>query len=302
MTPSVALNKKTVIALAAAIFVVSISLTLLPASDATLNRQLRDRIDRAPLETRRPNPAIKTVGHRGANRFAPENTLVSIRKALELGFDYVELDVRETRDGVPVVLHDSSVDRTTDGTGDISELTFAEARQLDAGSWYNEAYTGERIPSLEEALQAISGHACVLWDTKAMPTATMVELFARYGFDRDCLIITAGGLGRPDNDELLSKLLQLWPDAPIMPQVKSMAELSARLEAYPQIRAVRLLRSNFKPELIDAAHAEGLLLLTSTLEQVDTGYWHNLAIDSGLDLIMLSDIAGFQKARVYSKP
>ena len=87
------------------------------------------------------------IGHRGAAGLEPENTLRSFRRAAEEGADALELDLRVTRDGYLVVLHDPTVDRTTSGTGSVHELTLAEVQQLDAG-------LGERVPTFEEVLEA----------------------------------------------------------------------------------------------------------------------------------------------------
>lgn len=87
------------------------------------------------------------IGHRGAASLEPENTLRSFRRAAKEGADALELDLRVTRDGYLVVLHDPTVDRTTDGTGPVHEMTLAEVRQLDAG-------LGEKVPTFEEVLAA----------------------------------------------------------------------------------------------------------------------------------------------------
>jgi glycerophosphoryl diester phosphodiesterase len=94
------------------------------------------------------------LAHRGASRIAPENTLTAFRLALEQGADGLELDVRLSRDGVPVVFHDAELSRTTDGQGRISEKTLAELRALDAGRWFDPCFAGEQIPTLEEVLKA----------------------------------------------------------------------------------------------------------------------------------------------------
>ncbi|MCD6576314.1 MAG: glycerophosphodiester phosphodiesterase [Nanoarchaeota archaeon] len=88
------------------------------------------------------------IGHRGASEFFPENTLLSFKKAFEMGASTIEFDVRQTKDGKLVVIHDKSVDRTTNGSGLVSEMTFREIRKLDAGK-------GEKIPTLKEALSVV---------------------------------------------------------------------------------------------------------------------------------------------------
>lgn len=96
--------------------------------------------------------AVLVVGHRGNAAYAPENTLVSYRQADELGADLAECDVRLTADGQVVLMHDGAVDRTTDGTGNLSDTTLADVRKLDAGSWKGAEYAGERVPTLAQLL------------------------------------------------------------------------------------------------------------------------------------------------------
>ncbi len=93
--------------------------------------------------------------HRGASTHAPENTLASFRLALSQGADAVELDVRLSADGQVVVMHDPTVDRTTNGHGRVAQLTLTELRLLDAGSFFSEKYRGEKIPLLEEVFEAV---------------------------------------------------------------------------------------------------------------------------------------------------
>jgi len=93
---------------------------------------------------------VRTVGHRGAQTDAPENTMAAFRSALAAGVDEVEFDVQLTSDGVPVVLHDATLDRTTDGHGPLRDRTLAEVARLDAGSWSAPQWTGERVPSLDQ--------------------------------------------------------------------------------------------------------------------------------------------------------
>lgn len=98
------------------------------------------------------NSCVLSVNHRGYSTIAPENTLPAYKLSKQKGFDYVETDVSFTSDGVPVLLHDSTIDRTSNGTGNINNLTFAQVRQYDFGSWKSSEYVGTKIPSLEEFL------------------------------------------------------------------------------------------------------------------------------------------------------
>ncbi|HNS52346.1 MAG TPA: glycerophosphodiester phosphodiesterase family protein [Anaerolineae bacterium] len=100
-------------------------------------------------------------GHRGASRAAPANTLAAFSRAADLGADGVELDVHLSRDGHLVVIHDFSLSATTNGDGLVRDKTLAELKELDAGSWFDPAFAGERIPTLQEVVDAV-GHRLLL--------------------------------------------------------------------------------------------------------------------------------------------
>jgi glycerophosphoryl diester phosphodiesterase len=95
--------------------------------------------------------------HRGASAVAPENTMASFYAALHSGANGIELDIHLSRDGIPVVIHDLSVDRTTNGQGLVAELTLRELQTLDAGHWFAPMFIGERIPTLFTVLERFSG-------------------------------------------------------------------------------------------------------------------------------------------------
>jgi glycerophosphoryl diester phosphodiesterase len=100
-------------------------------------------------------PHLSLQAHRGAAGLAPENTLAAFRIALALGADGTEMDLQLTRDGVVVVIHDDTVNRTTDGHGRIGDLTLAEVKRLDAGAKFEPAFRGERIPTLRELIDLV---------------------------------------------------------------------------------------------------------------------------------------------------
>ena len=110
---------------------------------------------------------FKIIGHKGAAGYAPENTLASLQIAMDMGVDMIEIDVHMTKDGHVVVFHDEDVSRTTNGTGKIHELTLAEVKELDAGSWFSPEFAGERVPTLHEAIELVHGNADILIDIKS---------------------------------------------------------------------------------------------------------------------------------------
>lgn len=108
-----------------------------------------------------PADKVYTIAHRGASGYAPENTIPAFELAINMETDYIELDVQLTKDRIPVVIHDDTINRTTNGTGYVKNFTLEQLSELDAGSWFNEQYpmfardqyAGLRIPTLEEIFE-----------------------------------------------------------------------------------------------------------------------------------------------------
>jgi glycerophosphoryl diester phosphodiesterase len=116
-------------------------------------------------DARRPADAVAEVGHRGASAYAPENTLASFRAAKTKDADYFELDVQQTKDGVPIVIHDTTLSRTTDAETRypnrspwrVRDFTLGQIERLDAGSWFSARFRDERVPTLAATLRAMEG-------------------------------------------------------------------------------------------------------------------------------------------------
>lgn len=131
------------------------------------------------------------IAHRGASGERPECTLSAIRHAITAGATAVEVDVRSTRDQQLVILHDATLDRTTDGHGPLANATLAEVKQLDAGRWFDPRYAGERVPTLAETLAACRGKIDVLLDLKeqgAEYDAAVAALVKKQGEPRRTII------------------------------------------------------------------------------------------------------------------
>jgi len=103
------------------------------------------------------------IAHRGASGYAPENTLAAFRKAVAMGLSFIETDLQLSRDARFVAIHDDTVNRTTNGQGSVHDMTLAELRRLDAGSWFGSSFVGERIPTLEEILEFAKRHDIVFY-------------------------------------------------------------------------------------------------------------------------------------------
>jgi len=101
------------------------------------------------------------IAHRGDKKHAPENTLAAFKQAAENGADAIEFDVKLTADERVIVLHDQTINRTTNGKGRISRLPYAAVRDMDAGTWFSETFRGERIPTLDEVFETVGNRLCI---------------------------------------------------------------------------------------------------------------------------------------------
>ena len=131
---------------------------------------------------------VKSVNHRGYCKEAPENTLSAYKLSAKNGFDYAECDVSFTSDNIPVLLHDGTIDRTSNGTGNIGDLTLEQVRQYDFGSWFNSKYAGEKIPTFEEFValcRKLSIHPYIEIKSSAAYTQEQIDqliyIVKRYG-------------------------------------------------------------------------------------------------------------------------
>jgi glycerophosphoryl diester phosphodiesterase len=137
--------------------------------------------------------AVLITGHRGASGLAPENTISAMQKAIEVGSDYSELDVQETSDGVLILLHDSSLKRTTGIEKNIWELDYASLDDLDAGSWFGPEFKGESIPTLEEVMDFVRGKMKLNIEMKVnsheeMLAERVVKTIEKKDFISECII------------------------------------------------------------------------------------------------------------------
>src|SRR3989440_12125231 len=121
-------------------------------ADASIEKR---RVDTAKVDTAKyeADYELLVIAHRGASGNAPENTLAAFREAVALGATFIETDLQLSRDARFVAIHDATVNRTTNGQGAVHDMTLADLRRLDAGSWFGSEFAGERIPTLEEILE-----------------------------------------------------------------------------------------------------------------------------------------------------
>ena len=140
----------------------------------------------------------KVIGHRGACGYAPENTLESIITAADIGTEWVELDVMLTQDNVPIIFHDDTLDRTTNGAGNVADTPYSTIRELEAGSWYADSFAGIKIPTLEEALEIlIDKNLGLNLEIKPTPgreretAEAALDILSRYWDDHERLLISS---------------------------------------------------------------------------------------------------------------
>ena len=163
-------------------------------------------------------PHVIAIAHRGASLLAPENTIAAFEEALRLGCRAIEFDVRVTSDGVLVVVHDDTVDRTTNGHGSVRNLTQLDLMRLDAGSWLHPRYAGTRIPTLEEALRCILPHATPVLELKAaVDPEQLISMLQRHGAIDESLVISFSPehlipLRKKSRDLPLGLLAEHWTD------------------------------------------------------------------------------------------
>ncbi len=133
------------------------------------------------------------VAHRGASSLAPENTLASVRKAMELGADHCEIDVQLSKDGEVVLLHDSRLKRTAGISGALSEYTLDELREFEVGSWFGPDFEGEPIPTLFEVIRAVKGKILLNIEIKVSGedsniASKVVDIIHSEGIRNNCLV------------------------------------------------------------------------------------------------------------------
>ena len=220
-----------------------------------------------------PWPWARILAHRGAGKLAPENTLAAIRRGCAMGFRAIEIDARLTKDEVPVVIHDRTLERTTDGTGPVAEAAAADIARLDAGAWFAPEYRGERVPTLAETIAWCRAQG--VWmnleiKRYADRSARIGEVVARTA--AQCY----GDLLRPGGDRAENVVVQ----APLLSSFGREALLAARAAApdLPRGYLVDDVPENFAAELealgCVSLHTDHETLTREKARAVkDVGYW-----------------------------
>lgn len=213
----------------------------------------------------------RIVCHRGACRAAPENTLASASAAFALGGDVIECDVRAGADGALWLMHDATVDRTTDGAGSISAMRRAQVAALDAGGWFAPAFAGERVPDLPALLAAARGRGGVYVEVKDAPAAAVAAAVRAAGMEAAVFFYSEDAAIRA----------ALRADAPDLRRMVNRRDV-ARLQDALEVERADILEfhaADFSADACAAAQALGLEVMVYT-DQPDAALFA-AALDAG---------------------
>lgn len=212
------------------------------------------------------------MGHRGAAAVAPENTLLSVAKAIEIGVDAVEIDVRLTKDRELVVIHDASVDRTTNGHGRVNEYELSEIKRLDAGR-------GERIPTLQEVVDLVRDRVMLVIELKEDGTEKkVVELIRKNRFEQQVYVISFWHVPVKRVKELAPSIKTgvLLVGCPVDACVATQASADAVVMRYSFVNR----------DFVEAAHKEEVKVFLWNIDEPDL---LNPYVDMGVDGIASND-------------
>jgi glycerophosphoryl diester phosphodiesterase len=201
-------------------------------------------------------PGFMVIAHRGASSYAPENTLGAFDLAIQMGVTHIELDVHATRDDHIVVIHDDTVDRTTSGSGPVTSHTLAALKALDAGSWFDRNFSGERVPTFDEVLERYRGRAHIHTEIKghsAHLSQRTVDLVRRHGMVEHITITSFQKTRLEETRAYAPELPTGWLVAEAGDVVIAQARELGLTQLCPRAHAVT-------PEMVDRLHAAGLVV------------------------------------------
>lgn len=228
---------------------------------------------------------IEIVCHKGANEYAPENTFASSQLCIDWGVDYIEIDVNLSKDGVYYLLHGPEVDKTTNGHGNLSELTSAEIDQLDAGSWFDAKFAGERVPRLETFLPWVKGKAKLFIDVKAGHPKPLIDLIYAHGFEHECFFWCG-------HDPWVREFRKLDQQLALKVNVNSVAEVIA---AHERLAAniVEVDPANVSQPLLDECRRRAIKVMV--FEKRKSAPAFRQILEWGVDMVNLDHADLFQQ-------
>ncbi|MFB5089675.1 glycerophosphodiester phosphodiesterase family protein [Psychrobacillus sp. PGGUH221] len=230
---------------------------------------------------------VENVAHRGATGYAPENTIAAFDLAVDMKADYIEIDVQRSKDGKLVLIHDTTVDRTTDGTGKVGDLTFEQLRSLDAGSWKGEQFVGELILTFEEILDRYHGKIGILIELKAPELYPGIE-------EQVAEVLKERNLDKPQNEKIIiqsfnfesvKRVDQLLPQVPVGVLTSNRADTT-----FEALQEFSTYADWFNPsygivteELVNQVHSQGMQIGSWTVRSQEAA---DFLLEMGVDAII----------------
>ena len=201
-------------------------------------------------------PVLMVIAHRGASSYAPENTFAAFDLALQMGIRHIELDVQLTCDGHIVVIHDDTVDRTTNGSGLVTSLTLAALRELDAGSWFGAKFAGECIPLFDEVLARYKGSVHIHTEIKSHSpylSQRTADLIRMHGMEAQVTITSFQQIRLEEIRVYAPELQTGWLVIEATDAIIEQARAMGLTQLCPRA-------DTMTPELVGRLHAEGFVV------------------------------------------
>lgn len=220
---------------------------------------------------------VEVVCHRGANNVAPENTRAAAQQCIDWGVQYVEVDVRTSKDGVLYNLHDPTVNRTTNGTGRLRDLTSDEIDRLDAGSWFHARFADERIPRMEPYLRWIKGKAKIFFDVKDAHLPELVTLVRNLEMAKECFFWF-------DRDANAREFRKLAPDLTLKINAITIPAIEKAQSEY-QASIIELGLNQLTPEIVKFCRSRNIKVMVLQKPRDPDAY--RKIIELGADMINL---------------
>jgi len=226
---------------------------------------------------------VVAISHRGEHLHHPENTIPAFEEAIRVGADFIEVDVQTTADGKLVLSHDSTVNRCTNGTGEVRNMTFAEIERLDAGIKSAPEFAGTRIPTFDEVLRLAHGRIGVYVDLKNATAQAIVDAIRNSGMVERVVIYRS-------SVPLLKEIQEIEPRLKVMPESKSVDNVNSAVSSlHPKVIAFGA--SDFSPEIIRISKDAGAAVYVDRMGKTDSAEGWQSAIDDGADGIQ-TDLPG----------
>lgn len=218
--------------------------------------------------------SIVAISHRGEHLQHPENTIPAFQEAIRVGADFFEVDVRTTSDGKLVLSHDATVDRCTNGTGQVSAMTFEQIEALDAGIKRGPEYAGTKIPAFDEALDLARGKIGIYVDIKNATPQELVSHIEDHGM-ADHVVMYC----RPD---ICKKIQDLNPKLKVMPESATVEHTRMLVDLlHPPV--IAFSQGDFKPEIIALTKEAKTKVYVDVMGKTDVPEGWQAAIDAGAD-------------------